>query len=166
MQWTDADIQKYLLLEDIFDLYWIIFRLKKIPITLSPDNVPLIISLSIPPTIKSISSVSNISTNNLFQPPSNSNTPSSQEYRQKLINLAKIFIEAKYSRENNSFSFKLTIFHNICAKTDVSQEILLEIFLTILTSLALNYYYSNTGISAVATFRQNIWVNTNLFWKS
>lgn len=94
--------------------------MKKTPITLSPDNVPPTISPFIPPILKFTSSVGNVSTNNPLQSPPNNNTPSSQEYRQKLVNLVKIYIdEAKYSGENNRFAFKLTILHDIYARADV-----------------------------------------------
>ena len=105
------------------------------------------------PSSKHTSLVSNVSTNNPLQLPSNNNIPSSQRYGRELANLAKIFIDkAKYSGENNSFSFKLTIFHDICPKANVPQEILLKAFPTMLTSLGLDYYYLNTNISATATF--------------
>ena len=51
-QWTDADIQEYLLSEGTLDSHRINFRLKKTPITLSPDDVPPPVSSSIPPIIK------------------------------------------------------------------------------------------------------------------
>ncbi len=39
----------------------------------------------------------------------------------ELANLAKLYTdEAKYSGENDSFSFKLTIFHDMCDRADVS----------------------------------------------
>lgn len=44
------------------------------------------------------------------------------------------------------------IFPDICAKTDISQKILLKLFFTILTSLVLDYYYLNINISTNATF--------------
>ena len=60
--------------------------------------------------------------------------------------------KAKYNGENNSFSFKLMIFYDICTKADVIQKILLKAFLTILICLILNYYYLNTSISTTAIF--------------
>lgn len=59
---------------------------------------------------------------------------------------------AKYSSKNDSFIFKLMIFHDICARINVSQEILLKVFFTILTGLVLDYYYSNISISIAVTF--------------
>lgn len=60
--------------------------------------------------------------------------------------------EAKYSGENDSFTFKLTIFHDICAMVDVPHEGKLKAFSTKLTIRALEYYYSNVSISTAATF--------------
>jgi hypothetical protein len=55
--------------------------------------------------------------------------------------------EAKYSDENDSFSFKLTIFHDMCDRVDVSQSAKLKAFLIMLKDLALDYYYSNMFIN-------------------
>ena len=58
--------------------------------------------------------------------------------------------EAKYSGRNDSFSFKLAIFHDICSKTNVSLEAKMKAFLTMLKGLALDYYYSNISAGGVA----------------
>ena len=97
--------------------------------------------------------VSNVLTNYPPQPLPNNNTPSNQGYRQELANLAKMYTnKAKYSGKNNSFAFKLTIFHDICARIDVSQDILFKAFITMPTGLVLDYYYLNTSINTAATF--------------
>ena len=71
-------------------------------------------------------------------------------YRRKLSNLAKIYINnAKYIGCNNSFTFKLAIFDNICLKADVLLETKIKVFLTILKGLVLNYYYSNICTNTV-----------------
>lgn len=62
----------------------------------------------------------------------------------------------KYSGKNNGFSFKLTIFYNIYTRADVPQNILLEVFWSILNGLILNYYDSNTNISTIASFRKYV----------
>ena len=68
----------------------------------------------------------------------------------KLLNLAKIYTKkAKYSDWNDSFTFKLAIFYNICLRTDVLPDVNIKTFSTMLKSLALNYYYSNISISAI-----------------
>ena len=68
----------------------------------------------------------------------------------KLSNLAKIYTnDAKYSGRNNSFTFKLTIFHNICSRADIPLKAKMKAFPIMLKSLALNYYYSNISVSIV-----------------
>jgi hypothetical protein len=43
------------------------------------------------------------------------------KHENELANLAKLYTnEAKYNDENDSFSFKLTIFHDMCDRADVS----------------------------------------------
>ncbi len=69
----------------------------------------------------------------------------------ELSNLAKIYInEAKYSGRNDSFTFKLAIFHDICSRSDVPLEAKMKTFPTMLKGLALDYYYSNISTRVVA----------------
>ncbi len=143
------DIQEYLSTEGKFDSYRINYRLKKTSIALFLGIVPPFIS----PIIKPSTSISNVSTNNFPHALSNSHTPGIQGYGRELVNLAKMYIdEAKYSSENDSFTFMLTIFHDICARADVPHEIKLKTFPKMLTSLALDHYYSNVSISTTVTF--------------
>jgi hypothetical protein len=73
-------------------------------------------------------------------------------YDRELINLVKLYTdEAKYSEENNNFSFKLIMFNDMCDRVDVSFETKLKAFLTMLKRLALNYYYANV-ISSKTSF--------------
>ncbi len=66
-------------------------------------------------------------------------------YGRELANLAKLYSDdAKYSGENDNFSFKLTMFNEMCDRADVPPEVKLKAFLTMLKGLALNYYYSNS----------------------
>ena len=68
----------------------------------------------------------------------------------KLSNLAKIYADnAKYSGRNDSFTFRLAIFPDICLKADVLPEAKIKAFSIMLKGLALDYYYSNISISAV-----------------
>lgn len=60
----------------------------------------------------------------------------------------------KYSNKNNSFIFKLTIFHDICARGDISHKMKFKAFPAILTGLALDHYYSNISISTTAMFKK------------
>jgi hypothetical protein len=70
------------------------------------------------------------------------------DHKKKLANLAKLYTdEAKYGDENDSFSFKLTIFHDMCNRVDVSQSIKLKTFFIMLKDLAFDYYYSNMFIN-------------------
>ncbi len=70
-------------------------------------------------------------------------------HSRELSNLAKIYTdEAKYSGRNNSFTFKLAIFHDICFSADVPPEAKMKVFPTMLKGLALDYYSSNIGISS------------------
>ncbi len=69
---------------------------------------------------------------------------SGTDYDRELINLAKLYSdETKYSEENDNFSFKLIMFNDMCDRVNVSFEIKLKAFLTMLKELALNYYYAN-----------------------
>lgn len=69
-------------------------------------------------------------------------------YGRELSNLAKLYTdEAKYSGEDDSFTFKLAIFHDICAQANIPHEAKLKAFPTMLKGLALDYYYSNISIS-------------------
>ncbi len=66
----------------------------------------------------------------------------------ELSNLAKIYTDdAKYSGRNDSFTFKLAIFHDICSRADVPTEAKMKAFPTMLKGLALDNYSSNIGIS-------------------
>ena len=70
----------------------------------------------------------------------------------ELINLIKIYIEDyKYSKENNNFNFKLTIFYNLYSRANIPQEAKAKAYPIILRSLALNYYYTNLKNNFVST---------------
>ena len=71
-------------------------------------------------------------------------------YGRELSNLAKLYTdEAKYSGENDSFDFKLTVFHDMCARADVPPGAKLKALPTMLKGLALDYYYSNVSSSRI-----------------
>lgn len=57
----------------------------------------------------------------------------------------------KYSGDNHGFTFKLTIFYKICVKANISHEIQLKAFPTMLTGLALDYYYLKVNINTTVT---------------
>jgi hypothetical protein len=72
------------------------------------------------------------------------------DHEKELANLIKLNKnEVKYSDENDSFSFKLTVFHDMCDRADVSQSAKLKAFLTMLKDLAFDYYYSNMFINSM-----------------
>ena len=69
-------------------------------------------------------------------------------YGRELSNLAKIYTnDAKYSGRNDSFTFKLAIFHDICSRADVPPEAKMKAFPTMLKGPAIDNYSSNIGIS-------------------
>ena len=49
----------------------------------------------------------------------------------------------KYSREDDNFDFKLTIFYNLYSRADVPQEAKVKAYPTILRGLVLDHYYTN-----------------------
>ncbi len=86
------------------------------------------------------------------------------EHEKELANLAKLYTnEAKYNDENDSFSFKLTIFHDMCDRADVSQSAKLKAFFIMLKDLTLNYYYSNMSIDILIIFDEVCFSMKNYF---
>ncbi len=88
------------------------------------------------------------------------------DHEKELANLIKLYIdETKYNDESDSFSFKLTIFHDMCNRVDVSQSVKLKTFFIMLKDLALDYYYSNmfTSIIIVITFDEVCFSMKNYF---
>ena len=51
--------------------------------------------------------------------------------------------ESKYSKEDNNFNRKLTIFNNLYNKVGIPQEAKIKGFLIILYGITLNFYYGN-----------------------
>jgi hypothetical protein len=65
-------------------------------------------------------------------------------YGRDLAILAKIYMEeSKYSKENNNFNCKLTIFNDLCDRVNILQEAKIKGFLIMLHSIALDFYYKN-----------------------
>ena len=61
-----------------------------------------------------------------------------------MANLTKLYTDKfKYSSENDNFDFKLTIFINLCQKTDILKQEFNQAYSTILRGLAFDYYYIN-----------------------
>lgn len=77
-----------------------------------------------------------------------SNQSRTIDYEKKIDNLIKMYTdETKYSEENDSFSFKLIMFHDICRRAKLSHEVKSNAFLIMLKRLALNYYYAHLSIN-------------------
>ncbi len=88
------------------------------------------------------------------------------DHEKELANLIKLYTkETKYSDENDSFSFKLTIFHDMSDSADVLQSIKLKTFFITLKDLTFDYYYSNmfTITITVITFDEVCFSMRNYF---
>ena len=51
--------------------------------------------------------------------------------------------ETKYNDKNDSWNFKLIIFHDMCVRVKMSETVKLRTFSIMFKSLALDYYYFN-----------------------
>ena len=86
---------------------------------------------------------------NVIASPTNVAAPSTKviatiNYGRDLATLVKIYTEeSKYSREDNNFNRKLTIFNNLYNRVSIPQEAKIKGFLTMLCSITLNFYYKN-----------------------
>ncbi len=88
-----------------------------------------------------------LSRNQLIRPDS---IKQESDYEKKLSTLIKFYSDkTRYTDENDSFSYKLIIFNDICRRANVSHEIKLLAFFTMLKRLALNYYYSNMNTCTI-----------------
>lgn len=75
-----------------------------------------------------------------YQPPQQFNQAPTQGYGRDLAKMAKLYTEeAKYGGEEDSFDFKLSIFHDIYSRADVPPEAEMKAFPTMLKGLALDY---------------------------
>jgi hypothetical protein len=62
----------------------------------------------------------------------------------ELINLIRMYNdESKYTGPNDNFDYKLDIFHNLCSRASVPETAKAKAYPTMLTSLALDHYYTN-----------------------
>ncbi len=86
------------------------------------------------------------------------------DHEKKLANLIKLYTEkTKYNDENDSFFFKLTIFHDMCDRVDVFQSIKLKIFFIMLKELIFDYYYSNMNLDVFIIFDEVCFSTRNYF---
>jgi hypothetical protein len=86
------------------------------------------------------------------------------DHEKELANLIKLYTnETKYNDENDSFSYKLTIFHDMCDRVDVLQSIKLKTFFIMLKDLTFDYYYSNMNIDIFIIFDEICFLMKNYF---
>jgi hypothetical protein len=141
MEWSDAEIKLFITAEGPFNLYIINRCLESRPST---------------PIISSATPAS-AALNDLFtaEPPSPINALNTQlteakattNYGRDLAILAKMYTEeSKYSRENDNFNRKLTIFNDLCDRVDIPQAVKIKGFLIMLRGIALDFYYKNKAI--------------------
>ncbi len=71
--------------------------------------------------------------------------------------------KSKYNDENDSFFFKLTIFHDICNRVNIFQSIMLKAFSIMLKDLTFNYYYLNMNIDIFIIFDEVCFSMRNYF---
>src|SRR6266576_2639233 len=78
----------------------------------------------------------------------------------------KIYTEDnKYSREDNNFNFKLTIFHNLYSRANIPQEAKAKAYPIILRGLALNHYYTNLKNVTITLLFDQIYNATYHYFK-
>ncbi len=87
------------------------------------------------------------------------------DLERELFTLTKLYTnETKYSDENDNFSFKLIIFHDMYDRADIFHSIKLKVFLIMLKELTLDYYYENMTISIIfSTFDEVCFQMKNYF---
>ena len=51
--------------------------------------------------------------------------------------------ESKYSKKNDNFNYKLTIFNDFYNRVDIPQKVKIKGFLIILYGITLNFYYKD-----------------------
>jgi len=114
MEWLDAEIKLFIKNKGPFNLYAINYCLESRPLT------PLISFATLAPTAELP-----LPTNNTAPPMNTLNTQPTEakatvNYGRDLATLVKIYTEeSKYSREDNNFNCKLTIFNDLCDRVDI-----------------------------------------------
>lgn len=79
-------------------------------------------------------------------------SPTAPGHGKELANLAKTYTEnTKYNGESDSFTFRMTMFHDVCVNANISHKTKLKAFSTMLKRLALDYYFSNINTIGIAT---------------
>ena len=73
--------------------------------------------------------------------------PSLSNYAKEIENLKKLYKnDMKYEKDDDYFVHKLSIFHHLCSKTDVSHEVKSKTFSSMLKNHVLNYYLVNINM--------------------
>ena len=105
---------------------------------------------------------------NVMAPSTNITAPSIKataaiNYSRDLATLAKIYTEeSKYSKEDDNFNHKLTIFNNLYNRVKILQAVKIKGFLIMLCSITLNFYYKN---KATYTTFNNIYNTIHNYFK-
>ncbi len=94
-------------------------------------------------------------------------TPTRTGLGRDFSNSAKIHTdgdEAKYSGRDDSFTYKLAVFHDNCVRVDVPPEAKMKALPTTLKGPALDYYSSNNGISGTAMNSDQVCDSIRMTW--
>ena len=80
---------------------------------------------------------------------------SSLGYAKEIENMKKLYKNnMKYSKNNDNFVHKLSIFHHFCSKANISYETRSKAFSSMLRGFAFDYYLANVNILENATLDQ------------
>ena len=73
--------------------------------------------------------------------------PSPSRYAKKIENMKKLYKnDMKYSKNNDNFVHKLSIFHHFCDKSNIPYEIRSKTFSSMFKSFAFDYYLTNVNM--------------------
>ena len=143
MEWLDIEIKLFINNKGPFNLYVINHCLKSCLLT------PLTLSTLTPVVLKNLPIAKPPSPINVMAPPINATAPSIKaiaavNYSRDLVTLVKIYTEeSKYSRKDNNFDRKFTIFNNLYNRVGIPQKAKIKGFPMMLYSIAINFYYKN-----------------------
>ena len=157
MEWLNKEIKLYINNKGPFNLYIINRHFKLYLLTLLISLTPTLAVFNNFPMAKPPLSINiaapfiNITAPfiNITAPPINIIAPpikvtAAVNYGKDLTTLVKIYMEeSKYSKENNNFNYKLTIFNNLYNKISIPEKAKIKGFLIILYSITFNFYYKN-----------------------
>ena len=86
-------------------------------------------------------------------------------HEKKIANLVRMYQDEtlKYNEENDNFTYKLSIFHDICDRVDIPHEVKIKAFPIMLIEDALDYYYSHIGHESRVTFDEICYIIRSYF---